>query len=74
MGVATSLGMISSMMLRHLVGELVGAEQEPPSAVTRIRNGNSAISADSAMWLAVAQPSLALKRSKRVEGHAIAGV
>ena len=44
---------------RHrLIGELLGAE-DPASEVTAIRNGNSAINADSAMWLAIAQPSSA---------------
>jgi hypothetical protein len=32
------------------------------SAVTRIKNGNIDISTDSAIWLAIAQPSSALKR------------
>jgi hypothetical protein len=32
------------------------------SDVTTIRNGNSAIRAESAMWLAIAQPSSARKR------------
>ena len=35
---------------------------KPARAVTRIRNGNIDISTESAMWLAIAQPSSALKR------------
>ena len=42
----------------RLIGELLGAEK-PASDVSTIRNGNSAINADSAMWLAIAQPSSA---------------
>src|SRR5215831_16136627 len=38
--------------------------RKPASAVTRIRNGNMDIRTDSAMWLAIAQPSSALKRLK----------
>jgi hypothetical protein len=34
----------------------------PAIAVTRIRNGNIAIKSDSAIWLAIAQPSSAWKR------------
>ena len=34
----------------------------PAIAVTTIRNGNTAISIDSEMWLAIAQPSSRLKR------------
>ena len=34
---------------------------EAANAVTRMMNGNSAIRVDSAIWLAVAQPSLARK-------------
>ena len=37
-------------------------KKNPASAVTTIRNGNSAISPDSAIWLAIAQPSSATKR------------
>ena len=37
----------------------VEPNRKPASAVTRIRNGNSDISADSAIWLAIAQPSSA---------------
>ena len=33
--------------------------KKPASDVSTIRNGNSAISVDSAMWLAIAQPSSA---------------
>jgi hypothetical protein len=33
--------------------------KKPARAVNTIRNGNSAISVDSAMWLAMAQPSSA---------------
>jgi hypothetical protein len=36
-------------------------KKNPASAVTTIRNGNSAISVDSAIWLAIAQPSSARK-------------
>jgi hypothetical protein len=35
---------------------------KPAIAVTRIRNGNIDIRVDSAMWLAIAQPSSAAKR------------
>ena len=49
------------MCATSLASSLV-PKKEPASAVTRIRNGNSDISADSAMWLAIAQPSSALKR------------
>ena len=35
--------------------------KKPASAVSTIRNGNSAISVDSAIWLAMAQPSSARK-------------
>jgi len=37
------------------------AEKKPASAVTTIKNGNIAISEDSAIWLAIAQPSSARK-------------
>jgi hypothetical protein len=33
--------------------------KKPASEVSTIRNGNSAIKVDSAMWLAIAQPSSA---------------
>jgi hypothetical protein len=36
---------------------------KPASDVTTMRKGKSAISADSAMWLAIAQPSSARKAS-----------
>src|ERR1700761_1808535 len=39
-------------------------KKKPASAVTTIRKGNSAISVDSAMWLAMAQPSSARKCRK----------
>ena len=39
-------------------------KKKPASAVTTIRNGNSAIKVDSAMWLAIAQPSSARKCRK----------
>ena len=39
-------------------------KKNPASAVTTIRNGNRAISADNAIWLAIAQPSSAMKRRK----------
>jgi hypothetical protein len=35
---------------------------KPASAVTRIKNGNMPMSVESAIWLAIAQPSSALKR------------
>ncbi len=35
---------------------------KPAIAVTTMMNGNIAINTDSAMWLAIAQPSSALKR------------
>jgi hypothetical protein len=34
-------------------------KKKPASAVTTIRNGNIAINVDSAIWLAIAQPSSA---------------
>ena len=61
-GDATSVGQISSRMFATSSASCVEPNRKPPSAVTRIRNGNSDISADSAMWLAIAQPSSALKR------------
>ena len=47
---------------RDFVGEIAGADEAGDSAVTTIRNGNTAIKIDSAMWLAIAQPSSRLKR------------
>src|SRR5579863_10547703 len=41
---------------------------KPAMAVTRIRNGNIAIRSDSAIWLAIAQPSSALKRKNASMG------
>jgi hypothetical protein len=35
--------------------------KKPASEASTIRNGNSAINVDSAMWLAIAQPSSARK-------------
>ena len=60
-GVATWVGQASSRICAtSLASSMV--PKYGASAATRIRNGNSDISAESAMWLAIAQPSSALKR------------
>ena len=52
----------ASMMMRATSAARFSEPMKPAIAVTRIRNGNIDISTDSAMWLAIAQPSSALKR------------
>ena len=47
--------------IRHVIGDFPMPRKRASDPRT-IRNGNSAIRAESAMWLAVAQPSSALKR------------
>ena len=54
-GPATSFGQASR--IRFAASSANGA-----SAVSRIRNGKSDVSADSATWLAIAQPSCRTKR------------
>ncbi len=60
-GPATSGGQASSSSLAASSARSREPKKKPASAVTTIRNGNSAISVDSAMWLAMAQPSSAMK-------------
>jgi hypothetical protein len=62
------IGQHAADLRRDRLGDLLrpGLEQElgdPVSAVMKIRNGNSDISAASAMWLAMAQPSSRKKPS-----------
>ena len=59
MGDATSVGHICRTMFATSSASCVEPNRKPASAVTRMRKGNSAISADKAMWLAIAQPSSA---------------
>jgi hypothetical protein len=59
MGEATSVGHICRTMVATSSASCVEPNRKPASAVTRMRKGNSAISADKAMWLAIAQPSSA---------------
>ena len=58
-GPATSFGQASSSSLAASSASSLEPKKKPASAVTTIKNGNSAISVDSAMWLAIAQPSSA---------------
>ena len=55
-GAATTGGQLSNSSVTISAWRL-GVLMMPPSAVTKIRKGNSAIRADIAMWLAIAQPS-----------------
>ena len=59
--IATSRGQVSSRSLATSSASSLEPRNEAASAVTRMMNGNSAIRVDSAMWLAVAQPSLPRK-------------
>ncbi len=61
-GVATSRGQVSSRSLATSSASSLEPRNEAASAVTTMMNGNSAIKMDSAIWLAVAQPSLARKQ------------
>jgi len=63
-GAATSLGQASSRMRAASSASSLEPKKKPASAVTTIRNGNIAISVESAMWLAIAQPSSARKCQK----------
>ena len=59
-GSATSFGQVSNR--RAATREARSASpMKPAMAATKIRNGNTAISADSATWLAIAQPSSSLR-------------
>ncbi len=60
-GAATCCGQASSRMRAASSASSFEPKKKPASAVTTIKNGNSAISVDSAIWLAMAQPSSARK-------------
>src|SRR5262249_30979744 len=61
-GAATWLGHASSKRRAASSASSLEPKKNPASAVTTIRNGKSAISVDRAIWLAIAQPSSAMKR------------
>src|SRR3954469_13397181 len=61
-GAATSCGQVSSSSLATSSASSLEPRNEAASEVTTIRNGNNAISADSAIWLAIAHPSSARNR------------
>src|SRR5664279_1758836 len=63
-GPATSFGQASSKMRPASSASSLEPRKKPASAVTTIKNGNSAIKVDSAIWLAIAQPSSARKCRK----------
>ena len=60
-GPATCGGQASSRMRAASSARSFEPKKKAASAVTTIMNGNSAISVDSAIWLAMAQPSSARK-------------
>ena len=62
-GPATSSGQVSSRSRATSSASSVEPKNDAASDVTRIRNGNSASRIDSAIWLAIAQPSAELKWS-----------
>src|ERR1700722_4258094 len=71
-GPATSLGQASSSRAATWSASSSVPNRKPVSAVTKIRNGNSDISVDSAMWLAIAQPAArpsAIKASLAMRYH-----
>ena len=66
-GPATSSGQVSSSSRATSSASSLEPKNEAASDVTRIRNGNSASKVDSAIWLAIAQPSAAVEVVERVD-------
>jgi hypothetical protein len=60
-GPPTSSGQVASMSLATSSARSL-EPKKPASDVSTMKNGNIAIRAESAMWLAMAQPSSARKR------------
>ena len=59
MGAATCRGQVCNRMCATLSARLV-EPKKPASAVKKIRNGNSEVRIDRAMWLAMANRHLAI--------------
>ena len=59
MGAATCCGQVCNRMCATLSARLV-EPKKPASAVKKIRNGNSEVRIDRAMWLAMANRHLAI--------------